>query len=310
VNPGLFRARMRLVTCLRASLQRRGYQEVITGCLQESAGPDPEIEPFSVPYRPRMEPEPGARTLFLHPSPEFAMKRLLCRGLPAIYQLGPAFRQGELGPGHAPEFLMAEWYRAGWNYRDLMAEVEAVVTETVGGEVYVNGRKLRLEPPFPRLSVSEALAAAGVKQSELQGADERERRERFYHVFVDRLEPWLARQGALFLADFPPELALLARLGPGGLAERFELIVAGVELANGATELYAAADYRRRFERDRAIRAASGKPDLPLPAAFLRDLDEFGLPDCAGVAVGVDRLAQLAAGAARLEEVQAFPFSR
>ena len=283
----------------------------MTTCLQESAGADAEIEPFTVPYRPLMEPTPAGRDLHLHTSPEFAMKRLLCRGSGPIFQIGPVFRQGELGPLHAPEFCMAEWYRPGWTCRELTAEVEEIVAEAVEGKVVARGREIILAPPFPRVSLAEAFAAAGVDAEKLRGADERGAREKFYRAYVDRLDPWLAGQGALFLTDFPPALAMLAQLAPDGrTAERFELLIAGIELANGATELTDPAEYRRRFETDRSARAATGKSVTPLPEAFLHDLDQLGLPPCAGVALGLDRLAMLAAGVNRVDQVQAFPFMR
>jgi len=308
----LFFRRMALQSRLRDGLARRGYAEVMTNCLQESAGTDAEIEPFTVDYRPLMEPAPAGRPLHLHTSPEFAMKRLLCRGAGPIFSIGPAFRQGERGPFHTPEFCMAEWYRPGWDWRPLLAEVEELAAEVTGGRVTADGREVRLAPPFPRFTLDEAFAAAGVdprSRELIRGSDEREAREKFYRAFVDRVEPWLAGQGAVFLTDFPPALAMLARLAPGGhSAERFELIVAGVELANGATELTDPAEYRRRFAADRAARAAAGKPATPLPEAFLKDLDQPGLSPCAGVALGVDRLAMLAVGANRVDEVQALPF--
>lgn len=302
---------MRLQARLRDGLIRRGYLEVMTACLQESAGTDAEIEPFAVPYRPLMEATPPARDLHLHTSPEFAMKRLLCRGAGPIFQISPVFRQGELGPLHTPEFCMAEWYRPGWSFRELITEVEEIVAETVEGKVMVKGHEIKLSPPFPGFSLDEAFAAAGVDTGELSGGDERESREKFYRAYVDRLEPWLEAQGAVFLTDFPPALAMLARLAPDGRsADRFELLIAGVELANGATELTDPAEHRRRFATDRAARVALGKPVMPLPEAFLQDLAELGLPPCAGVALGVDRLAMLAVGADRIDQVQAFPFMR
>ena len=305
-----FFRRMALQSRLRGALAARGYAEVMTACLQESAGTDAEIEPFTVEYQPLMEPAPAGRVLHLHTSPEFAMKRLLCRGVGPIFQIGPAFRQGECGPLHAPEFCMAEWYRPGWTWRELMAEVEELTAEVCAGRVTAAGREVRLEPPFPRLTLAEAFAAAGFRGREYERiSDKPESREEFYYAWVDTVEPWLAGQGAVFLTDFPPALAMLAQLAPDGrTAERFELIVAGIELANGATELTDPAEYRRRFDADRAARAATGKPATPLPAAFLHDLDHPGLPPCAGVALGVDRLAMLAVGASRIDEVQAFPF--
>jgi lysyl-tRNA synthetase class 2 len=313
-NPelGPFLARMKLQARLRRALENRGYQEVTTFALQPDSGGDPQIEPFAADYLPGMEPEPPARRFFLHTSPEFAMKRLLCRGLGAIYQICPAFRQGEHGAIHSPEFTMAEWYRAGFAYEELMAETEAVVAEAIEDPLRDPGPKLSLPRPWPRISVAEAFSRAGVDSASWQGLSEREYRLAFDRAWVERLEPWLKDQAAAFLTDFPRPYALLSRLRDDGpeVAERFELVMAGIEIANGCAELTDPAEHRRRFAADREIRAQFGRPALPAPEAFLADLETLGLPPCAGVALGVDRLAMVAAGARRLAEVQAFPFGK
>jgi lysyl-tRNA synthetase class 2 len=332
---------MKLQSRLRASLEKRGYQEVVTPALQTAPGPDPEIAPVIAAYMPLMEPEPAARDMFLHTSPEFAMKRLLCRGLGAIYQIGPVFRQGESGPRHSPEFTMAEWYRAGWTYLELMQEVEAVVVDAVGESVTVGGARVNITPPIPRISVAAAMKLSGIDAGAWIGLGVAEWQGRFHEAFVARLEPWLKRQGAVFLVDFPAPLALLSRLqdnpdspdnpdiqdnlNPGGAgaltrafrafathatAQRFELVIGGIEIANGCTELTDPAEHRRRFAADQELRRLRGKKIFPLPEAFLRDLETLGLPPCAGVALGVDRLAMIAAGVERIEQVQAFPFAK
>jgi lysyl-tRNA synthetase class 2 len=258
-----------------------------------------------------MDPEPPAMELYLHTSPEFAMKRLLCRGLQAIYQITPVFRQGERGPLHNPEFAMAEWYRAGWGYQELMAEAEEIIREVVGPSVLFQGREVLLQPPLRRLPVREALERAGVEWDSFSGLPAFEWRERFYREYVSKLDPWLRGQGALFLTDFPAPLALLARGKPENqdLAERFELIVAGLALMNGCTELADPAEIRQRFEEDRQARDRRGRRVPPLPQAFLHDLETLGLPYCAGLALGLDRLAMIATGKENIRQVQAFDFS-
>jgi len=306
-----FILRMQLQSRLRAALQNRGYQEAVTPVLQPAPGPDPEIEPIIAPYAPLMEPDPPGREMYLHTSPEFAMKRLLCRGLGAIYQIGPVFRQGESGPLHSPEFTMAEWYRAGWTYRELMQEVEAVIAQTLGDRVTVGGKDIHLTPPLPRVSVAEAMKEAGVDPGPWRGTGPGEWLDRFHDAFVARVEPWLAGKGAVFLTDFPAPAALLGKMKDDDpfTAERFELIIAGVEIANGCTELTDPAEHRLRFQAEQELRRRRGKKVFPLPEAFLHDLDSLGLPPCAGVALGVDRLAMIAAGAGRIEQVQAFGFA-
>jgi elongation factor P--(R)-beta-lysine ligase len=299
--------RLRLQSRLRAALEARGYQEVVTSVLQAAPGADPEIEPLGAEYLPLMEPEPNARQLFLQTSPEFDMKRLLCRGLPAIYQIAPSFRQGEHGPRHTPEFTMAEWYRAGWSDRELMAEVEAVAAEVLDGRVNWGGRTIDLSPPLARVPIREALAAAGVDVQGWAGLADPAWRDRFHDAYAARVEPWLADRGAVLLVDFPRQLAVLGRLAADDpeRAERFELIIAGVEIANGCSELTDPAEHRRRFAADQQARRQAGRRVYPAPAALLEDLETLGLPACAGVALGLDRLAMIAAGAGRVEEVQA-----
>jgi lysyl-tRNA synthetase class 2 len=302
---------MKIQSRLRASLEKRGYEEAVTPILQTAPGSDPEIEPMAVHYTPVMEPDPPARNLLLHTSPEFAMKRLLCRGEKAVYQVCQVFRQGESGPLHSPEFTMAEWYRAGITYLELMEEVEQVVAETIGPRARVRAREMDISPPFPRVTVSHAFHEAGVDMEAWESLADTEWRERYYAAYVERVEPWLEKKGPVFLIDYPARVAILSRLKPENpeLAERFELIVAGVEIANGCTELTDPEEHERRLALDREVRRARGGPDLPAPRAFLADLKKSGLPPCAGVALGVDRLAMIATGAERIDQVQAFPFA-
>lgn len=308
----LFSLRMKLQSRLRSRLEAGGYHEVITSALQEAPGSDPEIESFATGYSPLMEPDPPASVLYLHPSPEYAMKRLLCRGHKDIYQVCQVFRQGERSPWHSPEFTMAEWYRVGWTWLELMEEIEQMVVEVTEGKALVGGREIRMRTPFPRITVAAAMKEAGVDCRKWDHLPDRQWQEIFYRSFVEKMEPWLRTLGPVFLTDYPAKAAILSRTKPDdpGVAERFELIIAGVELANGCTELCDPAQHRERFEMDAAIRKARRKAALPEPEAFLQDLEDMGLPPCAGVALGVDRLAMIALGAQRIEQVQAFPFAR
>jgi elongation factor P--(R)-beta-lysine ligase len=303
----LYLTRMHLQARLRAALQNRGYLEVTTAVLQNAPGADPDLEPLTTDYRPLMEPQPGTRELFLHASPEFDMKRLLCRGLTAIYQIAPAFRQGEHGPRHTPEFTIAEWYRVGWSDRELMVEIETLIAELLGERARWQGREIGLVPPFPRIGVTEALRAAGADPAAWDGLPDQEWRDRFHDVYAAHVEPWLEAQGAVFLVAFPHQLAVLSRLDPQdpSRALRFELIIAGVEVANGCAELTDPGEHRRRFADDQDARRSRGRQVYPAPEALFADLDRFGLPPCAGVALGLDRLAMIAAGADRIEQVQA-----
>ncbi len=306
-----FLCRMQLQTSLHQILKKKGYQQVATSCIQPQAGLDSQIDPFLVHYRPAMEPRVEEGNLYLHTSPEFAMKRLLSRGMKNIYQIGPVFRQGELGPLHSPEFTMAEWYHNGWTWTELMHEVEQVIIELVGKSLSFRDRTVELAPPFPRISVLDAMEEKGVNTAQWDKLSDPDYAEAFYRAYVDALQPWLDQNNALFLVDFPQQNALLSRLQPHRpeLAERFELIISGVELANGCTELTDPAEHKKRFEKENAIRQKLGKDPLPFPERLFRDIQKFGMPPCAGVALGVDRLAMLYTAAENIEQVQAHGFA-
>jgi len=299
--------RMELEQKLRQALIRRGYQEVSTPILVPSPGTDLNLEAFATEYRPALDPSVPAGAFFLHTSPEFAMKRLLVQGLSAVFQITKVFRQGELSPLHQPEFTLAEWYRVGWSYQELMDEVEALTRELLGAALLYQGRRYELAEPFRRVSVAEALQeAAGV---DLRAGPFSE--ERFFGLMVDKVDPWLAAQGPVFLYDYPAEQAILARKksSDSRLAERFELFLAGLELGNGFSELCDPLEQRARFQADLEERRRRGLRLYPMPEAFLQALAQ-GLPECAGVALGVDRLAMLKTDSRDIREVLAFPFGQ
>ena len=297
--------RMALEQSLREALRRRGYQEVSTTILVPSPGTDVHLEAFSTEYRPRLDPSVPAGVYYLHTSPEFAMKRLLVEGLTAVFQICKAFRQGELSALHAPEFTLAEWYRAGWTYRELMDEIEALVRDLLGPSLHYREKTYDLAAPFRRIAVAEAFREAAGYDLSAQDYEE----AKYFGLLVEKVEPWLAAQGPVFLYDYPAEQAILARKKPGNplLAERFELYLAGLELGNGWSELTDAAEQRARFASDLKTRRARNLPLYPMPEAFLQALAR-GLPPCAGVALGVDRLAMLKVDAREISEVLAFPF--
>jgi len=296
---------MKLEQKLREALQRRGYQEVSTPILVPCPGTDLHLEAFATEYRPHLDPSVPAGAFYLHTSPEFAMKRLLVQGLTAIFQICKGFRQGELSPLHQPEFTIAEWYRVGWTYRELMDEIEGLARELLGPTLTYQGRSYDLKEKFRRIPVAEAFRqAAG---SDLLGSGFSE--EKFFGLMVEQVEPWLIAQGPVFLYDYPAEQAILARKKASDprLAERFELFIAGIELCNGWSELTDPAEQRSRFESDLKLRRERGLTLYPLPEAFLQALEQ-GLPECAGVALGVDRLAMLKVDAKEINEVLAFQF--
>ena len=266
--------RARVVRQIRAFFDSRGFLEVDTPVRIAAPAPEPHIDC------------PAAPPAFLRASPELQMKKLLARGLDRIYQMGPCFREGERGSRHQPEFTMLEWYRADSDYLEILSDVEALVAEV-----------LELPTPFTRLTVREAYARyAGWDPFARFDAD------RFDFDMAAKIEPSLPKT-PVFLMDYPPQAASLSKLR-GDVAERFELYVNGIELANAFTELTDAAEQRRRFEAARAERRALGEADYPLDEEFLSLLPS--MPPSGGVALGVDRLVMLAAGASRIDRVMAF----
>jgi lysyl-tRNA synthetase class 2 len=246
---------------------------------------------------------------YLHPSPELCMKRLLAAGLPRIFQISKCFRKGERGDLHLPEFTLLEWYRTGIDYQALMEECEALISflaERLGrGEtILYRGRDIDLRPPWERLSVSAAFdryASLTLGQALSKGC--------FDQVLVEEIEPHLGMTRPTFLYDYPAPLAALARLKPGNkaLAERFEIYLAGLELANGFSELNDPREQRARFEAVRQSRLLGGtaeKEVYPLPERFLQSLED--MPEAAGIALGVDRLAMVFCGASRIDQVVSF----
>jgi lysyl-tRNA synthetase class 2 len=307
---GNLRERARILQRLRAFFAARGVWEVETPTLSVAALSSPAIDSFVTRY---IGPGHAAGVnLYLHTSPEFAMKRLLAAGSGPIYQLGKVFRQGEAGRRHNPEFTLLEWYRPGFDHHQLMDEVEALVAPILG----LAGRAQRLSyrEAFVRFAGLDPLQATigelreAAQRLGIEGVEAGEERDTWLDLILShRIEPLLGVEGLCFLTDYPASQAALARLRPDNpaVAERFELYYRGVELANGFHELGGGTEQRRRFESELAQRAAQGRESPPLDERLLAAL-EAGLPDCAGVALGVDRLVMLALGARSLEEVIAF----
>jgi lysyl-tRNA synthetase class 2 len=319
---GAARARQVLQHTIRASLEALGYQEVETPLLVPAPGMEPHIRAFEVPFLP--ETDVGrARTLYLHTSPEYAMKRLLADGSGPIFQICKVFRNGEVSSTHNPEFTMLELYRPRADYRAIMDDLESVLAAAAAAldRAEPFGRR-----PYERLTVREALCRetgidlreasdagslaaaarrAGVRTEPGDGFD-----DVFFRLFLERVEPRLGRDRPTFLIDYPASMAALARLSPQdpSVAERFELYAHGLELANGFSELTDAAEQRRRLEEERAFRVARGRPAYPLDEAFLEAVGR--MPPSGGVAIGLDRVLMLLLGAERIDDVLLFPANR
>lgn len=289
------RLRAVLVQALRAFFQARDCLEVETPIRIPAPAPEPHIRPLA------------SEEWFLQTSPELCMKRLLAAGIPSLFQICKCFRAEERGNRHLTEFTMLEWYRAGEDYRFLMAECEELFRHLAralgrGDSLRFRGRCVSLAGPWERLSVAEAFRRHA--PCTLEQALER---DLFDEMLVVHVEPRLGLITPTFLHDYPAELGALARLKPedAAWAERFELYLNGMELANGFSELVDAAEQRQRFVLDQERIAAQGRVPAPLPEPFLRDL--AAMPPAAGIAMGVDRLVMVFADADGIDQVVAFP---
>ena len=262
--------RAELLAQARAFLAGRDVIEVQIPALAKDSVTEPDVQSIEVPGYG-----------YLQTSPEYQMKRLLAAGMPSCYQLGPAFRHGEQGMLHNPEFTMLEWYRLGFDHNQLMYEVADLVDVLLGPK------------PYQRLTYEDVV-----------GKSKGRRRDALDLAFAkacERLTP-----GRFFITDYPADQAALARINPDGrTAARFELVIDGIEIANGYWELLNADEHRQRFKTDSEIREQRGLPAIAVDEAFLAAL-EHGLPECAGVALGFDRLVMLGVGAKALCHVTAF----
>jgi elongation factor P--(R)-beta-lysine ligase len=285
----------------RAFFDARGFLEVETPILVPSPGLDVHLDAFAV--------KTAAGDRYLSTSPEYQMKRLLAEGHEAIYQITKAFRQGELGEHHNPEFTMLEWYRAPGDLEQILGDTEQLVARLTGGALRVDGQAHATTPPFTRMTVVEAFAKfAGASAGETLAMAENDE-DHFFRLLVDKVEPGiLGLRRAVFLTEYPASQASLAqkKARDPRVAERFELYAGGLELCNGFGELTDPVEQRARFVRDQETRAARGLPVYPIDERFLGAL-ERGLPTAAGNALGLDRLVALASGTRAIGDVMAFP---
>ena len=316
------RVRAAVLDAVRDFFKDAGFLAVETPTLARASAQEEHIQLFATEY----QGDKAQKQFYLAPSPELYMKRLLGVGFEQIYQISRSYRNGELGPQHNPEFTLIEWYRAYASYEEIMADVEdlvAHVAKSVLGRPSVvrAGREIDLQPPWERLSVRDAFARwADIDLDACADAEALFRRahalgygsarrgdsweDLFYKILLEKVEPELAKLGAVHLFDYPRQLAALAKLKEGDptVAERTEAYLGGVELSNGYTELNDPAQQRERFARS----AWSGGAGAPPDEAFLAAM-ERGIPPAGGVALGLDRLVMVVVGASCLDEVIAFP---
>jgi lysyl-tRNA synthetase class 2 len=296
----------------RAFFAARGVLEVDTPFLINHPPSDVHIHSARVEF-------PDAPAHFLHTSPEYAMKRLLAAGSDDIFQICHVVRALERSRVHNSEFTLLEWYRIGFSLYDLMTEVEKLVSDLAGPKVAGVTERVTYRDAFRRelaldpFEASDAeLANAAENSGFVRGAAAPANRDDLLDFLIGlRIGPSLGRQGLTFIHGYPASQAALARRDPNDTrtAERFELYRDGVELANGYHELASSVEQRERFAADNHERRRRGMPTFPIDENFLAAL-ATGIPDCAGVALGIDRLLMLATGAAHIDEVIAFPTER
>ena len=297
------RQRARLLSLIRAFFDGAGALEVDVPVLADTGVTDLHID--------CLQTRVNGRVQYLQSSPEYYMKRLLAAGSGSIYFLGRAFRDGESGRRHNPEFTLLEWYRQGWDEHQLMAELASLVTAL---EPAWGVDKYRYTDLFKRATGLDPHSAplADIRDCASSLADTTfhgdERSTCLDLIFSLAVEPSLP-QGLVLVHDYPACQAALARLGRdedgNPVARRFEAFLNRMELANGYFELTDPAEQRRRFEADLTLRKAAGKPPVPCDEYLLSAL-EAGLPPCAGVALGVDRLLMQWLGLGNIRDVLPF----
>jgi lysyl-tRNA synthetase class 2 len=286
--------RARLIQNIRLFFIEHGFLEVETPLRIPSPAPEEHIEAFP------------SGDWFLQTSPELCMKRLLAAGFPLIFQISKCFRAGERGNLHLPEFTMLEWYVTKFDYLQLMSQCEKMIFAVaanmdIARHCIFRNKKIDLTPPWEKITVQEAFEKyASVTLEEALN------KNKFDQIIVDYIEPYLGVNRPTFLYDYPAKLAALAKLKDGNtnVAERFELYIGGMEIANGFSELNDTEEQRRRFEQASQLRAQKNWPQYSMPEKFLQALQT--IPESAGIALGIDRLAMIFAHVLQIDDIISF----
>ena len=310
----VLRERALVLQKIRQFFAQREVLEVDTPVLSHASVTDAHLHSFCTQFTHPFSPQ--ASTLYLQTSPEFAMKRLLCAGSGAIYQICKSFRNEEAGRFHNPEFTMLEWYRPGFDHLQLMTEIDELIQMVVGCD---SAERVTYQDVFKQYLGYCPLTATltDIKTLASQygyadiAANENEKDTLLMLLFSQHVEPKIGQDRPCFVMNFPASQAALARINPTNplVAERFELYFKGIELANGFHELTDGPEQLRRFEQDNVKRQHMGLEIMPIDHNFIAAID-YGLPACAGVAVGIDRLLMLALNYSEIDQVIAFENSR
>lgn len=309
------RQRADVYRCIREFFHSRHVLEIETPILSEAGNSDPNIESFHVQFSGPAQA--GNRTRWLRTSPEFALKRALSSGIGDCYELGRVFRNGEFGRKHNPEFTMLEWYRVGWNHRQLIEECIELVQQIFAlQEIGLQVVQLSYQDLFirhvgldPHSAMDDELCAAVQAITQIN-QDGLHRDDLLDLLLTHCIEPSFPERQLTVIYDFPASQCALAKIRDGStpVAERFELYLGGIELANGYHELTDAVEQKRRFQGDVELRQARGLPCPALDERLIASLHH--LPDCAGIAMGIDRLMMSLLKAESISDVVAFDFSR
>ncbi|MCW9028183.1 MAG: EF-P lysine aminoacylase EpmA [Kangiella sp.] len=302
------KARAQLLSTIRGFFAEREVLEVDTPALSHHGVTDRYMRSMTIDVSSK---ELG----FLQTSPEYAMKRLLAAGYGSIYQICKAFRQDEMGAKHNPEFTMLEWYRLGFDHLQLMDEVYELVAKVLGSK---QRQDLSYQQAFIEfldiepLSISDEALEQFARSNLGLLPEDLERDDYLSLLFEDKIEPQLGRNDSVcFIYDYPASQAALARISESDprVAHRFELYIEGVELANGFYELADSKQQLARFKADNQWRMSNNLPEIAIDQSFIAAL-EHGLPECSGVALGVDRLLMAKLNSKDIQDVIAFPWDR
>lgn len=302
--------RANILKRIRRFFEQRNVLEVETPSLSSATVTDVHLHCFDTEFNNPLCA--GTQKLYLQTSPEFAMKRMLCSGSGAIYQICKAFRNEEAGSMHNPEFSMLEWYRPGFNHIDLMQEVDELTQCILGCE---SAEHITYQQAFIRYLALDPLDSTVdmlAEKASVMGFNEISGNETnpdtlLQLLFSQIIEPQIGQLRPCFISGFPASQAALAKIDPedNRIARRFELYFKGIELANGFHELSDPLEQRARFEKDNLSRIQIGLKAMPVDHHLIDALD-YGLPDCAGVALGLDRLIMLALGKSKISDVLSF----
>jgi len=300
-----------MLQCIRAFFVKRNVLEIETPVISSAAVTDLHIDSFKTSMQ---------QNYYLQTSPEYAMKRLLASGFQSIFQICKVFRHEEQGPVHNPEFTMLEWYRVGFDYQQLIAEVIELL-ELLAQQYGLNSviEKISYQQAFVNTvsidplntTIGKCRQCCNDQQLDVpQGMSDENIDEWLDWILTQRVAPAFSKKEFTVLYDYPASQCALATVNTEkNIAERFEVYYGELELANGFNELTDADEQRERFESDNRKREKAGLEKMPVDEKFLAAL-EAGLPKCAGVAIGVDRLLMVLTGKSCISEVLAFPFDR